>query len=443
VSTLAGTDLDVAVVPGVGAQRALSPGLVPRHLPTSADVVIIGGGCSGLATAVHLAALPGERSVLVLEGRTGSDPRSWCSWDDGSDPLPEARSASWERWSVRTDSGTSVGTDPDHPYVLVRGSDRRAAAERRLGATGAVTVVDGTPASAITGDADADADADADGLIVGTRSGSVRAGAVLDARGPRCPDRVPEGRVLLHQRFVGQWIVTPRPVFDPSTVTLMDFTGQESGGPVRFIYVLPVSTTEALVESTVFTPDAADPLDHRGEIADYLQRRWDLGPGTWRATDEESGCIPMTDIPPVQLTGRHDDRWHPEGTHRVETVIGTTRPSSGYGFARSNRHSRAIARHLASGTPVPELRDRPRTRFLDAVFLRFLRDRPECAAEAFRRLLALPGPLVVRFMAERSTVADDLRIILALQKGPFLAALAHTLVDAVRRGCRRRSRPTP
>jgi lycopene beta-cyclase len=431
---LAATDLEVAVVPGVGAQRAPAPGLVSRHLPASADVVVIGGGCSGLATAVHLAALPGERSVVVLEGRTSSDPRSWCSWDDGSDPLPEARSASWDRWSVRTDSGTSVGTDPDHPYVLVRGSDRRAAAERRLRATGAVTVVDGTPASAIT--------ADADGRIVRTRSGSVRAGAVLDARGPRCPDRVPEGRVLLHQRFVGQWIVTPRPVFDPSTAILMDFTGQEPGGPVRFIYVLPVSSTEALLESTAFTPDPADPLDHRAEIADYLQRRWDLAPGTWRTTDEESGCIPMTDIPPVQLTGRHDDRWHPEGTDRVETVIGTTRPSSGYGFARSNRHSRAIARHLVTGTPVPELRDRPRTRFLDAVFLRFLRDRPECAAEAFRRLLALPGPLVVRFMGERSTVADDLRIILALQKGPFLAALAETLVDAVRRGRRRRSRST-
>jgi lycopene beta-cyclase len=396
-------------------------------------VAIVGGGCAGLATAVHLAALPGERSVLVLEGRSGEDPRSWCSWDDGTDPLPEARSASWDRWDVRTDRGTSVGTDPGHPYVLVRASDRRAAAEHRLTSlrAGNVSLVDGTPVSGITGDAGAH--------VLHTRDRAVRAGTVLDARGPRCPDRVPDGRVLLHQRFVGQWIVTARPVFDPAVATLMDFTGQRTGGPVRFVYVLPVSPTEALVESTVFTPDPADPLDHRAEIVDYVRRRWDLGPDEYDTVDEESGCIPMTDIPPAHLTGQQDARWHPEGTRRIETVVGTTRPSSGYGFARSNRHSVRIAQHLAAGDAVPELRDRPRTRFLDAVFLRFLRDHPDHAAESFRRLMALPGPLVVRFLSERSTLADDVSIVLALQKRPFLEALVRTLRDAFVRMRSRRS----
>ncbi len=423
MSTLVATDRHVAVDPGVGVRSAPAPGLVRAQLPATVDVTIVGGGCSGLATAAQLAALPGSPSVLVLEGRTGDDPRSWCSWDDGSDPLPEARSASWDRWDVRTDRGTSTGTDPDHPYVLVRGADRRAAAERRLARSGNVTVVDGTPATSISGGADT--------RTVHTRSGSVRSGSVLDARGPRCPEVVPAGRVLLHQRFVGQWIDTDRPVFDPTTVTLMDFTGQQPGGPVRFVYVLPVSTTRALVESTVFTPDPADPLDHRAAIAEYVGRRWGLDPGEWRAADEESGCLPMTDVPPADLTGRRDDRWHPAGVDRLETVVGTTRPSSGYGFARSNRHSVAVARHLVAGTPVPALRDHPRTRFLDAVFLRFLRDRPEQAAEAFLRLLALPGPLVVRFMSERSSTIDDLRIVLALQKRPFLAALVRTLADVL------------
>lgn len=404
---------------GAGARVAPAPGPVAGPLPATVDVAVVGGGCSGIATAVRLAALPGDRSVLVLEGRSTPDPRSWCSWDDGSDPLPEARSASWERWEVRTDRGTSVGTDPEHPYVLVRAADRRAAAERRLAALGGVRVVDGAPVTAVT----AVSVTDGPGVSVRSALGTVRAASVLDARGPRCPEHVGAGRVLLHQRFVGHWITADRPVFDTTTATLMDFSGQAASGPVRFVYVLPVSPTEALVESTLFTPDAADPFDHEDHVTRYVERRWGLRPDEWRTVDSERGCIPMTDAPL-----RPGARWS-----AAEAVVGTTRPSSGYGFARSNRHSAVVAQHLAAGAPVPPFVDGWRTRFLDAVFLRFLRDRPEQAPEAFRRLFALSGPLVVRFLTERSTPADDLRIVLALQKPPFLAALARTVVDAVTR----------
>ena len=432
MSALVATDTVLTSTSGAGAHDAPAPAGPAPGLPAVADIAVIGGGCSGVATAVRLAAGPHGRSVVVLEGHRGPDPRSWCSWDDGSDPLPEARSASWSRWEVRTDRGTSTGVDAEHPYVLVRAADRRAAAQRRL-TGGPVRLLDGVPVSGVAREHDA--------LVVHTAAGSVRADTVLDARGPRCPEHVGPGRVLLHQRFVGQWIATDRPVFDPTTVTLMDFTAADTTGRVHFVYVLPVSSTEALVESTLFTPDAADPLDHRAAIAAYVGRRWGLPAAAWHVLEEERGCIPMTDAPPVDLSGSADPRWHPAGAERVATVVGTTRPSSGYGFARSNRHSIDVARHLADGTPVPAFRDRARTRFLDAVFLRVLRDRPEEAAEAFRRLVALPGPLVVRFMGERSTLVDDLRIVLALQKAPFLAALVRTVADAVTRVRRTGRRP--
>jgi len=408
---------------GAGAHVAPAPGAVVASLPGTVDVAVVGGGCSGLATAVRLAAAPGSPRVLVLEGRSDPDPRSWCSWDDGSDPLPEARSASWSRWEVRTDRGTSVGSDPEHPYVLVRAADRRAAAERRLASSGAVSVVDGAAVSQVT--------AAGHGVEVHSALGTVRADRVLDARGPRCPEHVPAGRVLLHQRFVGHWIRADRPVFDTTTVTLMDFTGRPApgrnpGGAVRFVYVLPLTATTALVESTLFTPDADDPFDHDAHVSEHVARRWGLRPDEWRTVDTERGCIPMTDVPV-----RPDARWS-----AAAAVVGTTRPSSGYGFARSNRHSAVVAHHLAAGTPVPPFGDAWRTRFLDAVFLRFLRDRPEQAPEAFRRLFALPGPLVVRFLSERSTATDDLRIVLALQKRPFLGALVRTVADAVGRATR-------
>ncbi len=56
-------------------------------------------------------------------------------------------------------------------------------------------------------------------------------------------------------------------------------------------------------------------------------------------------------------------------------------------------------------------------------------------------MFALPGPLVVRFLTERSTLVDDVRLVLALPKRPFLAALASTVTDGfVRLGDRTRGR---
>ena len=426
VSAVSAADLSTSTTPGAGAHDAPAPGPVRSTLPARVDVAVVGGGCSGLSTAVRLARTAGDRSVLVLEGRSAPDPRSWCSWVDGSDPLPEAHSVSWDRWEVRTDSGTSIGTDPDHPYVLVRATDRVAAATERFAVSGRVRIVAGAPVTAVA--PDDRGGHDNHDVVVHSPVGTVLAGRVLDARGPRCPEDVAADRVLLHQRFVGQWVTATRPVFDTTTVTLMDFSGEERGGPVRFVYVLPVTPTEALVESTLFTPDPADPFDHEDHVARYVRRRWGLEQDEWRVVDEERGCIPMTDAPATR-----DERWT-----AAEHVTGTTRPSSGYGFARSNRHSAVVARHLLDGTPVPPFTDPARTRFLDAVFLRFLRDRPEQAPEAFGRLFALPGPLVVRFLSERSTPLDDLRIVLALQKRPFLTALVRTLADALVR--RRRTR---
>ncbi|MFJ4221410.1 lycopene cyclase family protein [Curtobacterium luteum] len=447
VRSVVAADLTVATTPEAGAHPApASDPAVRPGLPEAVDIAIIGAGCSGLATAVRLAELADAPSVVVLEGRSTPDPRSWCSWDDGSDPMPEARSASWDRWEVRTGHGTSTGTDPLHPYVLVRASDRRAAAEARTGAGTSVRIVPAAVVRSVSGGRSTDepgrpgtrsGGAPAAGALVRSTAGTVVAGTVLDARGPRCPDDVPPGRVLLHQRFVGHWIRTTAPVFDTATVTLMDFVGQRQDGHVAFVYVLPVSPTSALVESTVFTVDGDDPLDHRAAIAAYVRRRWGLDDSAWSVVEEESGCIPMTDAPPTALATRPST---PTGPVRTEVVVGTTRPSSGYGFARSNRHSVTVAEHLARGTSVPRFRDRPRTALLDAVFLRFLRDRPDLAPGVFQRLFALPGPLVVRFLTERSGVLDDLRIVLALPKVPFLVALGVLLVE---RRPRRRPRRGP
>ncbi|WP_460510752.1 lycopene cyclase family protein [Frigoribacterium salinisoli] len=398
---------------GVQDTTVLHPrGGTPAPLTSrTVDVVVLGGGCSGLAVALQLAERAPDLDVVVLEGRTRPDRRVWCSWDDASDPVPEAGTASWDRWEVRTRRGTSTGADPEHPYRMVRADDRRTAVDRRLEGRGRVTVLDGAPVH--------DHDRLPDGrYAVSSGVGRIEARQVVDATGRGGADPV-RGTVLLHQRFVGLWIETVRPVFDPTTVTLMDFTSAPAD-QVRFVYVLPVSPTVALVESTVFTPERHAPVDFRAHVHDYVRDRWTLHDDEWTVTGSESGCVPMTDAP---------SRRPSSSDGSLAVVAGVVRPSSGYGYARAHRHARVVVDHLLAGTPAPAFRDRTRTRALDAVFLRFLRHRPGAAPEAFRRLFTLPGPLVVRFLTERSTLVDELRIVLVLPKAPFLGAAVRTLQE--------------
>lgn len=364
--------------------------------------VVVGGGCAGLALAVATADLGGP--LTVLEARRGdADERTWCYWDVGAALLPDAVSASWTRWEVRTPDGRTTAEDPAHPYRMVRARDYRAAARRRIAAADGVRLLDG--------------------VRVGRDRDPDRAGWV-DARGPGAPEALRRGRVRLDQRFVGQWVRAVRPVFDPSTATLMDFTVGSDDAGVRFMYVLPVTPTLAMVECTVLARPGRGTGALRDVIRGYLARRWGLAETEWTVEGEEAGSIPMTDQPATTAGPALGLR------------AGAARPSTGYAFTRIQLAAARAAEALAAGRPLPAPRDTLRTRVLDAVFLRFLRDRPERAPEVFLRMFAaLPGALTVRFLTERSSPLDDLRLILALPKRPFLRAALTTGLE--RLGARR------
>lgn len=363
-----------------------------------AATVVVGGGCAGLALAVAVADQHPGAALTVLEARRGdADTRTWCSWDVGAALLPEAVSASWSRWEIRTAAGSVVAEDRDHPYRMVRARDYRAAARRRIAESGRVRLQEGVRAEPTLR---------AEGVD-----------RIVDARGAGAPEPLRPGRVRLQQRFLGQWIHASRPVFDPSTVTLMDFRpGGADGTP--FVYVLPVTTTSALVEATVFTSCGHGARAFREQIRAYVRERWGLADDEWTVDEEEAGSIPMTDQPA--------DASHAAFGMRA----GIARPSTGYAFTRIQLAARAAAAAIAAGAPLPTPRDPWRLRALDAVFLRFLRDQPQRAPEVFLRMFgALPGPLTVRFLTERSSPADELRLILALPKLPFLRAAATTAIE--------------
>ncbi|MFM2395149.1 MAG: hypothetical protein RLZZ546_3132, partial [Bacteroidota bacterium] len=74
---------------------------------------------------------------------------------------------------------------------------------------------------------------------------------------------------LLQQHFVGWFIKTNQPIFDPNQSFFMDFTVEQKSN-TRFMYVLPTTANLALIEYTLFSPELLDLEEYEDEIKKYI-----------------------------------------------------------------------------------------------------------------------------------------------------------------------------
>ena len=372
--------------------------------------MIVGAGCSGLSLAVHLArAGLGERRITIVDRRTefGRD-RTWCFWNAHSHPFESAITHSWDRWEVRAGKRSVTRRSDGLAYQHLPGDRFYEAALEELRHHPGVELRLGIDVH--------DVAEHPDRAVVTTGAGPLEAAMVFDSRPartglPGAPPGADRGDVHFKQHFRGYFVRTDGEPFDPGLATLMDFgDGQPRG--IHFIYVLPFAADHALVETTYFTPEEFAEEVYAEDLRSYLDSR--VGSGRWDVLERERGVIPMS-------TGAYESRPGPRWC-RIGVAAGLARPSTGYAFLAIQRFSEELARRLA-GTRHPERVTLPearpaRTLFLDRVYLSYLARFPERAPETMLRLFeATPPDVVVRFLSETGTVADDLRVMRGMPSG--------------------------
>jgi lycopene beta-cyclase len=155
----------------------------------------------------------------------------------------------------------------------------------------------------------------------------------------------------------------------------------------------------ALVEYTVFSPDAWTLEAYRPRLEAYIHQTMGLKPGAYRVEEVEQGRIPMS----TWDFGAAWRRRYPELTGLVPVGVmgGLARPSTGYTFRNIQHHNQAILQSLAKAllptgalAPVASWRDRlnyrPAQRFgwYDQALLRVLVEQRYPGANLFERLFA-------------------------------------------------------
>lgn len=379
------------------------------------DYAILGAGVSGLSLAWCLdQSSLAERSILLVDGARDDDElRTLSFWARGPIACEALVRHRWQRLRLHP---TSDATDEvplrEHEYRTLFFADLQRETKARLGRRPQHRIIEGRARDL----------AEAAGCASFTVDGiSYRARWVFDSRFTR-RELVVDTRRWHHlqQHFYG-WIVrAPREAFDPRAATFFDFrvpTDPESAPVPRgsaFFYVLPFSAREALVELVTLDAVEAEPI-----LRAYLADAYHLD--AIEILDREAGVSPLTEQPFAWRQG--------ERVRRIGIAAGRLKSSTGYALVRILDDSAAIVSSLERhGHPFAPPADSRWFRWLDAIFLEIWDADPGAIPAIFAALFRRnPADRVLRFLDERASLSEVLRLGMSLPKAPFVRAIGRLL----------------
>ena len=217
---------------------------------------------------------------------------------------------------------------------------------------------------------------------------------------------------LLQQHFIGWFIQSEQEVFNDEQATFMDFSVEQKGN-TRFMYVLPTTKTEALLEYTLFSHKHLETSEYELEIENYLQK---LGITNYKIIEKERGSIPMTCFPfwknnTVRLLN-------------IGSAGGWTKASTGYTFKNADKKSTQLVRFLETQSDFRQFHKMSKFWFYDLLLLDILHRKNELGAAIFSALFKKENPkLIFKFLDEETSLKEDIQVILKCPKRLFLNAL--------------------
>ncbi len=216
---------------------------------------------------------------------------------------------------------------------------------------------------------------------------------------------------VLQQHFIGWFIKSEQVVFDPEIATFMDFSLQQNGN-TKFMYVLPTSKTEALLEPTLFSHKHLKLEEYELEIKNYAQK---LGIKKYEIVDKERGSIPMTSYPFWKNNTKN--------IINIGTAGGWTKASTGFTFYHTNKKTDELITFLKSEVDFTKFHKKTRFWFYDLIFLDVLDQRNELGSQVFSSLLLKGNPeLIFKFLNEETTFLEEIKVMLKCPKIPFIKA---------------------
>ena len=344
---------------------------------------ILGDGIAAMMLASRAGEMPEhEMTIVHPEGAPMLKDHMLGFWNmNGLEMAVESSRASWSNWAIITNTGKSVMHSDKHAYHIMHKANYIQNCRDKATQEG----VEFIEQKSMT---------------------TTESSQTFDSRPPRA------SKNAMLQHFLGQEVEVDKPVFDSSTAILMDFRVDQSEG-MHFIYLLPYSPTQALVESTLFSTTVLDREYYVNTINDYLADHY--GASVHNIIHEEQGVIPMGTLSP-----------HDENIPGLGANAGAIRPASGYTFVFIHQQIQRAIESSKQGKPLRFKRPHKAIDvWMDAVLLTVLRNWPQQGPKLFGRMASsLSGDEFVRFMSGQANWRLRLKVIMAMPKLPFIKGVS-------------------
>ena len=367
--------------------------------------IFTGSGLSALMTVYELL-LSGkfdEKSILLIDENTKKvNDRTWCFWDENN-LFDEIVSKKWNQAVFANEKFNRVLELTPYQYKKINGLDFYELVFKKISEHKNIhflneKVVDFTELG--------------NHCIVKTKEETFTCNKIFNSiynpEVVKAQNKFP----LIQQHFIGLFIKSKEAVFTPNCATFMDFSVEQKGN-TRFMYVLPTSENEALLEYTLFSKDLLSKEEYESEIQKYIEN---LGITEYEIIEKEQGNIPMT--------------CYPFWKHNTKNVInigsagGWTKASTGYTFKNASKKSKALVQFLKSESDFTKFHKKDKFWFYDLLLLDILSSKNELGSKIFSSMFRSGNSTVIfKFLDEETSIWEDLQVIWKCPKMLFVKAL--------------------
>jgi len=379
------------------------------------DFIFAGAGASTLQIIKQLIEDKrlADKSILILEENSNKvNDRTWCFWEEKSkenwSPFVHCQ---WENITFSSHSIELQGSIDPYSYKMIRSSSLYAHVYELIAKSKNIHLQFEKVTSFKT---------QANTVEVTTSKnvyfGSYFFNSIFDWNTVQQQSKYP----VLQQHFVGWFIKTNKAAFDINTATFMDFKVAQKGN-TRFMYLLPLSSTEALVEYTLFSKTLLNVAAYEREIRHYLTQK---NIRNYRIEETEKGSIPMSCYP----FSKHNS----ERVLHIGSAGGWTKASTGFTFKFIERKAVELITFLNTHSDMRLFEKRNRFWWYDLLFLDVLARHNHKGSFLFSRLFQRNNPkTILRFLDEKTSFWEEVRIMRSFPVGLFVRQLIRRLVRSL------------
>jgi len=370
------------------------------------DFIFLGAGCASLSIIMRMikSGKFAEKKILLIDKqpKTKND-RTWCFWEKQDGFFESIVHKKWDTISFLSDSFSLDMKIAPYKYKMIRGIDFYQHCFREIEQHKNIDTLYGEVTKALV---------HKEGVSIHINGEMLHLDYATIFNSILPKETSAPGIFNLLQHFKGWVIETSQAAFDTSKAIFMDFRVNQKDD-TTFAYLLPLSTTKALVEYTMFSKEILRDAIYDTELKNYVENILQLK--EYQVIEKEFGVIPMTNR---KFSFYENDRYN------IGTAGGRTKASSGYTFQFIQKQSQIIVDSLIKGSSLKQIPLTPkRFRFYDNTLLHILYHKKLQGKDIFTRMFAKNHPVqVLRFLDNESSFTEELKIISTLPAFPFLKA---------------------